>query len=318
MDFDKYVNSLNELDNQENRAELEGFYTLHSSVFQFFKAIDKTIHEVLKKTNVSETIVKQLENVLPALTKLRREINKLDAETFAYGYKTKINQAVAHIKNEMTIGEVNDVAQDFFDLLKENKKALDREQKTKAEKQAEAERKAREEKEQKEHERKEKERLKQAEIERKAREKKAREEKIKEEKRRKATPQFPICTKKLGPFEYGIVSRNHTCYYCGQMLTFYNYGDFQCPACRRNINLYIPYTCKKCAYSMTVQCITHRYPEMSLECPKCKKRFTLPKEFQIPNPNKKDATEEEKMSGWEKAFVAAIVVVGLIFFLSSC
>ena len=137
-DFDKYVNSLNEITNQENRAELEGFYTLHSATLQFFKAIDKSIQDVLKKPNVGATVIKQLENVLPTLAKLKKEISKLDSETFAVGYKTKISQSVTNIKNGMTLSEANDIAQEFFELLKENKQAViaDEQEKKREEKEA--------------------------------------------------------------------------------------------------------------------------------------------------------------------------------------
>ena len=123
-DFDKYINTLNEITNIENRAELESFYTLHSAVLQFFKAIDKAIQDILKKSNVSEAVIKQLENVLPTLTKLKKEISKLDSEIFAVGYKTKISQSVTNIKNGMTLSEANDTAQEFFELLEENKQSI--------------------------------------------------------------------------------------------------------------------------------------------------------------------------------------------------
>ena len=146
-DFDKYVNSLNDITNQENRAELESFYTLHSAVLQFFKAIDKTVQDLLKKSNVGEIITKQLVSVLPTLTKLKNEISKLDASTFATGYKTKLNQAVTNIKNKMTLSDANDTAQEFFNLLKENKAIFDTEQKKAAERKAQAERARKEQKE---------------------------------------------------------------------------------------------------------------------------------------------------------------------------
>jgi tetratricopeptide (TPR) repeat protein len=123
-DFDKYVNSLNEITNQENRAELESFYTLHSAVLQFFKAIDKVVQDALNKANVGTIVLKQLETVLPILTKLKKEIAALDTEEIANGYKTKINQSITFIKNKMTLSEVNDTARQCFDLLKENKDTI--------------------------------------------------------------------------------------------------------------------------------------------------------------------------------------------------
>ena len=144
-DFEKLVNDMNEISNQENRAELEGFYTLHATTLQFFKAIDKAIQDVLKKSNVGETVIKQLENALPTLTKLKKEISKLDSETFAVGYKTKISQSVTNIKNGMTLSEANDTAREFFDLLKENKDAIIAvEQENKRKEKEAAERKAEE------------------------------------------------------------------------------------------------------------------------------------------------------------------------------
>jgi tetratricopeptide (TPR) repeat protein len=135
-DFDKYVNNLNEITNQENRAELESFYTLHSAVLQFFKAIDKSVQDALNKANVGTIVLKQLETVLPTLTKLKKEFAALDTREIANGFKTKINQSITLVKNKMTLSEVNDTAQHFFDLLKENKAAfnLEQENKTRREK----------------------------------------------------------------------------------------------------------------------------------------------------------------------------------------
>lgn len=129
------------------------------------------------------------------------------------------------------------------------------------------------------------------------------------EKRRKATPQNAICTKNLGVFEYGVVSRNHTCPHCTQMLTFYNYGDFLCPACRKNIFLDINYTCKKCSFSMRIQEITHRYKGVKLFCTKCDKKFRLPKEFQIPDPS----GGKRRGCAW-LWWILAIVVGAIIYF----
>jgi uncharacterized small protein (DUF1192 family) len=124
MDFDKYINSLNEITNQENKAELENFYTLHSSLLQFFKAIDKSIQEVLSKSAISLLVVTELKEVLSILTKLKAEINKLKTDVLSISCETGINESVAYIKNEMTISEINEVSQHFFDLLKENNKHI--------------------------------------------------------------------------------------------------------------------------------------------------------------------------------------------------
>ena len=150
-DFDKYVNSLNEITNQENKAELESFYMLHSAVLQFFKAIDKAIQDLLKKSNVGEKVVKQLESVLPTLTKLKREITMLDTNTLCASYKSKVNRTIDYVKKDMIVSEVNDTARELFDLLKENKNAFsieqkEKEQKEQARKEREAEQKRKEEK----------------------------------------------------------------------------------------------------------------------------------------------------------------------------
>jgi len=201
MDFDKYGNSLNEITNQENKAELESFYTLHSSVLQFFKAIDKTIQEILKKSNIGETVLKQLESALPTLTKLKKEISKLDSETFAVGYKTKINQSVTNIKNGMTLSEVNDTAQEFFDLLKENKNATISKQKEIAQKEKEtAERKKRE---QAERERKTKEEKERIEYERREQERRKLQ---KEQEERERNKTFEVCFNYYG-LKVGVGSR---------------------------------------------------------------------------------------------------------------
>jgi hypothetical protein len=120
MDFNNYADQLNQLSNQENLAELESFYTLHSSVLQFFKAIDKTIQVILNKSSVTSAVIKQFENALPALTKLKREITMLDTDTLNVPCKNKINQVIAYIKDDMAISEVDDMAEKFFDLLKQN------------------------------------------------------------------------------------------------------------------------------------------------------------------------------------------------------
>jgi ribosomal protein L7/L12 len=137
MDFDKYVNSLNELDNQENKTELESFYTLHSAVLQFFKAIEKTLQDLMTRSSVSPIVVKQLETVMPTLTKLKREITMLDINTFHISYKSKANKMIDYIKNDMTISEVDDIFNDFWALLKENENAFVVEQEEKKRKEKE-------------------------------------------------------------------------------------------------------------------------------------------------------------------------------------
>ena len=141
MDFDKYVNSLNELDNQENKTELESFYTLHSAVLQFFKAIEKTVQDLMTRSSISPIVIKQLENSMPTLTKLKREITMFDVNTLHTSYKSKANQTIDYIKNDMTISEVNDMAQEFSDLSKESKEKFFEEEKNIAEQKAKEKRK---------------------------------------------------------------------------------------------------------------------------------------------------------------------------------
>ena len=155
MDFDKYVNSLNELDNQENKTELESFYTLHSAVLQFFKAIEKTLQDLMTKSSVSPIVIKQLENVLPMLTKLKYDVSIFDSNRLSIKYKSKINQLMTYIKEEMVISELDAISNQFFDLLKENETAFVAEQEEKKLKEKEeADRRAKAEKERKEKERK--------------------------------------------------------------------------------------------------------------------------------------------------------------------
>ena len=137
MDSNEYANSLNEIDNQENKAELASFYMLNSAVFQFFNAIDKTIQEVLKKPNIRETDIKQLENVLPKLAKLKIKITLLDTNTLSVSYKGDINRTITYIKNNMVIGEADAMSEEYFDLLKKNETALIKEQEENARKKQE-------------------------------------------------------------------------------------------------------------------------------------------------------------------------------------
>jgi len=75
-DFEKYINVLNEITNCE---KLRQFYNTNSTTIQFFKAIDKSVQDVLGKTVGHTVILKQLENALPELRDLKAEINALRA-----------------------------------------------------------------------------------------------------------------------------------------------------------------------------------------------------------------------------------------------
>ena len=125
-DFEKYIDALNEI---ANRAKLEEFYTLHHVIFQFFKAIDKCGQDIFSKPVIDAVALKQLENALPVLTKLKTEITFLDSNNLSVSHKDKIDQIIVYIKNEMSISEVNDTANHFFDLLRENKQAIIEEEK---------------------------------------------------------------------------------------------------------------------------------------------------------------------------------------------
>lgn len=124
MDFKDYINDLNNLDNQEVRAELEALYTLNAPVFKYFKAIDSTIHNLLCQPNINVIAKKQLEEILPTLIKLRSEILDIDSITYARGYKTKIEKAISYIKNQMVVNEVTNNAHNLFELLDNNKDAI--------------------------------------------------------------------------------------------------------------------------------------------------------------------------------------------------
>lgn len=124
MDFKDYINDLNNLDNQEVRAELEALYTLNAPVFKYFKAIDSTIHNLLCQPNINVIAKKQLEEILPTLIKLRSEILDIDSITYARGYKTKIEKAISYIKNQMVVNEVTNIAHNLFELLDNNKDAI--------------------------------------------------------------------------------------------------------------------------------------------------------------------------------------------------
>ena len=133
MDFKDYINGLSDLDNQEVRAELETFYTLNATTFKYFKVVDATLQDLFKQSNVSAIVKQQLEDILPILIRLRTTILELDSQSFAEGYNNKIYKSLHYIQNVMTANEVHEIAQSFFNLLEDNKKAYIIEQKNQEE-----------------------------------------------------------------------------------------------------------------------------------------------------------------------------------------
>lgn len=133
MDFKDYINGLNDLDNQEARTELKTFYTLNATTFKFFKVVDATLQDLFKQSNVSAIAKQQLEDILPILIRLRTTILELDSQSFAKEYSDKIQKSLHYIQNVMTANEVHEIAQSFFSLLEDNKKAYIIEQKNQEE-----------------------------------------------------------------------------------------------------------------------------------------------------------------------------------------
>lgn len=258
--FDDYVAGLKHLQNEDYRIELENFYIFHSVVLQYFKGIDSAVKDVLKLPIVSPIVIQQLIEVLPILNKLKLETEKLATETFATGYETKITRTVAHIKNKMSLSEVENLSQELFSMLENHKEAKIAE--------------------------------------------KAHREKL-------AKPLKAICTNNLGPFEFNTSSRTLTCHHCGQMLTFYNYGDFKCPSCKKIMPLWINYTCQRCKNTMSINRIDLRYKNASFNCPQCKKRGKLPKEFLI-NRQSQGKDGKKRLSVWG---IIWRIILGIILML---
>jgi len=132
MDFANYVNQLNQLDNQENKSELENFYSFNAGLLQFFKGIDGQITAILNSPTINpksvELIQTQVNAVLPTLNKLKFEISMFDTATLSEAHKAKINQTIVYIQNNMTIGEVDIISNQLYDLLQKNETAFTREQ----------------------------------------------------------------------------------------------------------------------------------------------------------------------------------------------
>lgn len=122
MDFDKYVDCLTQIDNEENRAELETLYALNSAVLKFFPGIDNSICEVLKGTNVSSAAIKSLEKALPSLSKLKKELSRVRKEqnSLTAKYKANILNLMDDIQSTMTLSEVPEFEKEFFELLQAN------------------------------------------------------------------------------------------------------------------------------------------------------------------------------------------------------
>jgi len=201
MDFNDYVNQLNNLDKQETKSELENFYFFNSGVLQFFKGIDSQVQAVLNASVINpksvELIQTQLNTVLPMLNQLKFKISMFDTNSLSEAHKDKINQLIAYIKSTMSIGEVDIISNQLADLLKQNETAFAQEKEQRAKDEAEriakaerekkereeAQRKAKEEHERRERE--EKERIAKAEAERKAKEERERKEREEAERRAK-------------------------------------------------------------------------------------------------------------------------------------
>jgi hypothetical protein len=128
MDFDSYVDKLNNLDQQEAKSVLEEFYFFNSGLLQFFKAIDNQVQVILTGSTVNpqsvELIQNQVNAVLPTLNKLKFEISMFDANTLSEAYKKKISINIEYIKNFMLVGEVNFISEQLFGLLEKNETAI--------------------------------------------------------------------------------------------------------------------------------------------------------------------------------------------------
>ena len=124
MDFNDYIQSLSDLDSQEVKTELETFYTLNVSTFEFFTAINETIQKLLHQPNISPIALKQLESTLPFLIRLKTSILELDSDELTAEYKSEITKAVDKIKTKMLINEVESTSIQFYQLLKSNNDAF--------------------------------------------------------------------------------------------------------------------------------------------------------------------------------------------------
>ena len=141
MDFNEYINNLNELDRQEIKGKIESIYILNKTTLMFFEDVHKTMLNILNQSIVDPSLIKELETNIPLLISLKKEINALDTNIAS---NTNIAQAIYYIKNEMSIPEIKDVSKSFFEL-KEKIILEEEQQKKRAQaKAAEEERKRRE------------------------------------------------------------------------------------------------------------------------------------------------------------------------------
>lgn len=141
MDFNEYINNLNELDRQEIKGKIESIYILNKTTLMFFEDVHKTMLNILNQSIIDPSLIKELETNIPLLISLKKEINALDTNIAS---NTNIAQAIYYIKNEMSIPEIKDVSKSFFEL--KEKIILEEEQQKKSAqtKAAEEERKRRE------------------------------------------------------------------------------------------------------------------------------------------------------------------------------
>ena len=141
MDFNEYINNLNELDRQETKGKIESIYILNKTTLMFFEDVHKTMLNILNQSIIDPSLIKELETNIPLLISLKKEINALDTNIAS---NTNIAQAIYYIKNEMSIPEIKDVSKSFFEL-KEKIILEEEQQKKRAQaKAAEEERKRRE------------------------------------------------------------------------------------------------------------------------------------------------------------------------------
>ena len=141
MDFNEYINNLNELDRQETKGKIENIYILNKTTLMFFEDVHKTMLNILNQSIIDPSLIKELETNIPLLISLKKEINALDTNIAS---NTNIAQAIYYIKNEMSIPEIKDVSKSFFEL-KEKIILEEEQQKKRAQaKAAEEERKRRE------------------------------------------------------------------------------------------------------------------------------------------------------------------------------
>jgi hypothetical protein len=72
MDFNEYVNQLNNLDKQDAKSELENFYFFNSGVLQFFKGIDSQVQAILNAPAINPKGVEQVIDILQIMKFIRK------------------------------------------------------------------------------------------------------------------------------------------------------------------------------------------------------------------------------------------------------